>query len=521
MRRATPQVRGRLVRLLPEAVLLLSLVGLHLGYLSFPPEDPDVGGITYNAMLISRGMVPYRDSFEQKLPGAFFLVAAWTRLLGERVTALTIASLAWSAAHLVAILWGVTRLWGVGPARWAGIAFVLASTAPVISGRCPNYEVWMTMPLTWGLLVLMTPGEGFARLVGAGFLLAFGVSVKQQASFSCLPVLLWLVQRVRRERRGALRPVASLALGAVLVPSAILAYFLVVGELATFVRMVDPRGAIAYAAGGGAPAGLVWRIARQETMRVVREMPLLYHAGTVVIVASIWQAVGRRGLGSVQASLVLWILGGALGVSSGMRFYTHYYVQLVPPLCVAVGWLSHRLSEPRARSPFAALLLASILAWPSLGRVGHDLRMAWWQTKFALQGRPMPSPPSVELARTIRSATPPGAPILVWGHAEDLYFLAGRLAPTRYYKYFAFLAPPPVTWGPPALNPRASDHVERFLRQIAARPPSAIVVCTSMGSAPPDLLPEFARFLRAYRHQATFDGLQLWLPGDDPSGGET
>ncbi|MBN1425841.1 glycosyltransferase family 39 protein [Candidatus Fermentibacteria bacterium] len=499
-----------------DALIVASLMAIHGGYISFPPEDPDVGGITYNAMLINRGLVPYRDSFEQKLPGAFFLAAGWTRLLGESTFGLNLAALLWSAVHLIVLLWGVRRLWGSGPSRWAGIAFVIASTAPVLSGRCPNYELWMTTPITWGILLLMTATKGgLLRLGCAGFLVASGALVKQQAAFSCLPLILWAVIWKKNTRRG-MKEMVAVAAGAALAAVPIVAFFLAKGELSTFLRMIDPRGAAAYAAGGGAAAGVVWRIARQETMRVVREMPLLYYAGTAVLATLPWSWVQREPRDDRLSLLASWILGAALGVAAGMRFYTHYYVQLIPPLCLSVGWVASQLRpswRASSRHTAAAFLLVATLAWPSLGRVAHDARMAWWQAKFALLGRDMPAIAPLRLAEVIRQCTQPDTPILVWGHAEDLYFLTGRLAPTRYYKYYAFLSPPPTTWGVPTMNPQAADHSARFLHELTKEPPSAIVVSSLVGSAPPDIFPEFQAFLMTgYRHEAAFDGLDLWLP---------
>lgn len=515
-------MRRPLRALAPEGVIVCLLVALHWGYLSFPPEDPDVGGITYNAMLINRGMVPYRDTFEQKLPGAFFIVAAWLRVVGETVVGLNVAALAWTTVHLIVLMWGVRRLWGAAPARWAGVAFALAFTAPVVSGRCPNYELWMTMPITWSLLLLSAvPGAGRWTLAFAGFLAAAGVMVKQQAAFSCLPVLVWAFTRVRADRMRGAKEVAALACGAVVCVAPLVAFFAAHGEWGTFLRMIDPRGATTYAAGGGAPSALIWRIARQETMRVVREMPLLYYAGTALLATIAWHLTRPRLGAPPAAMLIAWIIGSAMGVGAGMRFYTHYYVQLIPPLSVAVGWLASQMRPSLrggAREAAAAFLLIATMAWPSLGKVTGDARMAWFQTKYVALGRTMPKVPPVQLAAHIRAVTPHDGPILVWGHAEDIYFLANRLAPTRYYKYFGFLSPPPTTWGPPTLNPLAAPHAERFLREIAARPPSAIVVSTAPGDAPPTVLPGFERFLASYRPERSFGELQLWLPRDGANG---
>ena len=80
-------------RTLPEILILLLLVGIHLVTLSYPPSDPDVGDITYNGMLLNHGMVPYRDSFEQKFPVAFFLAGGVIGLFGTSVTGFNVVGL--------------------------------------------------------------------------------------------------------------------------------------------------------------------------------------------------------------------------------------------------------------------------------------------------------------------------------------------------------------------------------------------------------------------------------------------
>jgi hypothetical protein len=251
-------------------------------------------------------------------------------------------------------------------------------------------------------------------------------------------------------------------------------------------------------------------------------MPLLYYAGTALLAAAAWHWVRSRDWNGLSLPAA-WILGAAVGVTAGMRFYTHYYVQLIPPLCIAVGWVIAQLRPSlgsSSREAAAVFLLAATLAWPSTGRVIQDARMAWWQARFTLQGLEMPAIASVRLAQTIRRDVAPQEKILVWGHAEDIYFLTNRLAPTRYYKYYAFLTPPPTTWGPPAFNPHAADHAARFLHDITVHPPGAIVVSSLMGSASPTIFSEFHTLLTTrYRHDASFDGLELWLPQPLPATG--
>jgi hypothetical protein len=498
----------------PEVVLLLFLTAIHVGTISFPPRDHDIGGITYNGMLLNRGMVPYRDSFEQKFPMAFFIVGGIIALFGASVKGFNVAALLWAAGHLAVLWWGANRLWGRGPARWVAIAYILASTASVV-GASPNYEHWMCMPVTAGLLILLVSSQRPFVLLAGGASLAFGVLVKQQAAFSALPIIVWAGAELRRSMQTGARRVAIAAVGATIPVVFILLYFAVNGELGNFLQMINPRGAVTYAAGGSVSGNIVWYIARKETTKIVHAMPFLYYAGTALILSLMWRIVGRRQIPLEESFLVLWILGSAIGVASGMRFYEHYYVQLIPVLSLAVGWLISRFSKvgsQRATPVIPALFMCSILLWSSFGETVHHMRMAWWQTKYAFMGKQMPPTLEQRLSRVIASRVSPEETILVWGHAEDMYFLSNRMAPTRYYKYYAFMAPPPTTYGPLTLSPAASEHAEQYLADIAEQPPVAVVVSRGTSDAPIGAFPRFETWLReGYRRVSAVEHLELWL----------
>ncbi len=512
--------------ILIDLLIFVLLAGSHFGNLSSPAENQDVGGITYNAMLLNHDMVPYRDSFEQKLPGSFFITAVIIRLCGASVIGLNLFALLWNMLHLAVIMWGARRLWGPGPARWAGFAFVLATTAPAAEGMCPNYEFWMGLPTTTGLVLLLcTRGGSPIRLFCAGFLVVAGILIKQQAAFSAVALLIWIIALMKANPRDTLRQILSLGVGALAAILPILCFFFVKGELWTFLSMINPRTALVYAAGNQTPVSLLWKIMRQETTKVVHDMPILYYAGTAFLCHSGWRALSRRGGDFTRWFLVCWILGAAVGITAGMRFYAHYYLQIVPPLCLAVGWLAAQITpSPRsAPSQFvAALLLVSVLVWSSMDDTLHHARMGWWQLKFAALGREMPGTAEQRVATIIKTDTPEDATILVWGHAENMYFLSDRLAPTRYYKYWAFLTPPPATYGAPVLNPAATRHAEQFLREISESPPAAVVITSALNSATVDIFPAFKnRLEQGYRREAIVDHLELWLKRPFPGSGQT
>ena len=512
-------------KFIPEIVLILVFMGMHIGYLGYPPPNPDVGGITYNGMLLNNGLVPYRDSFEQKLPGAFFITGLIIGIFGASVTTLNAVGMFWNAIHLMVILWGTRRLFGIGASRWAGIAFIFAMSATAAEGFCPSYELWMTMPVTAALFILLLrEATDWKWLLWSGILLSVGSLAKQQVVFSLLPVCLWAIRTIAGEKKREICNIGWLIIGGLLPIAAILGYFAYVGELGTFLSMIDPRNAMVYSAGGRSPAWVIWHVARQETMSIVHVMPLLYYAGTALILITLWKLI-RTGRISFEISFIfLWILGAVLGVISGMRFYSHYYLQLVPVLSLAVGWLYQSLSRTSASSHRAIyhITFAAVLLWASLGEFIRHTRMAWWQTKYTVQGKQMPRVVKQKIADIIKTETPTDSPILVWGHAEDMYFICDRLAPTRYYKYYAFLMPPPTNYVYPQINIAAREHIARYLEEITGDPPSAVIVTSGMSSAPIDILPEFRDWLISnYALRFAEDEHELWLRKERKTFSET
>jgi len=502
-------------KFIPEIILVLVFMGMHIGYLGFPPPNPDVGGITYNGMLLNNGLVPYRDSFEQKLPGAFFIVGGIIGIFGVSVTALNVIGMIWNTVHLLVILWGTRRLFGIGASRWAGTAFIFAIAASASEGFCPSYELWMTLPVTAGLFILLLkPSEQWKWLLGAGLLMSMGSLAKQQVIFSLLPAVLWAIRAIGGARQKTIRSIAWLIAGGIIPVAAILVYFLCAGELQTFLSMIDPRNAMVYAAGGRSPGWIIWHVARQETTSILNAMPLIYYAGTSFLIMTVWKLVRSRKITFETSFIFLWIFGAAFGVVSGMRFYSHYYLQLVPVLCVTVGWLYVSLSRHTSSTNRLVIhvTFAAILLWASLGEFIRHGRMAWWQTKYAIQGKQMPRVVKQKIADMIELKTPPDSPILVWGHAEDMYFICDRLAPTRYYKYYAFLMPPPTNFAYPQINTAAREHITRYLEEIMGNLPSAVIVTSAMSSAPIDILPAFRDWLLShYALKMAEDEHELWL----------
>ncbi len=488
------------------AVVLL----LRAGFMGLPFGDPDLGGIAYNAELLLEGHAPYRDSFEQKLPGTFLLWAAIFGVGGRGPTSIAVASLVWYACLALMVHYISRSLWGEGAAFAAAILYALFSSSAAVAGTIPNYETWMTLPLLLGFFLVlgwMRTGS-LSALLGAGAAASAGLLMKQQAVFNVALLavgVFWVGWRRRSRVFGGLTSVSLLAAGGVIPVFGVLVFLLAKGAWAELVECLHPRGLAVYST--AAPWRVVWELGAKQTRQVMLEGFALWVLGLS------GAALLLRRSSSVQGEkrwLVLgWGAASFAGVVAGVRFFGHYYQQFLPFLAMGAAsfWATVR---PRLRSGVGVLLALTVLlsGWRT---IVVSERVLWWRVKNIVTGSHVPPSLSQRVAAYLSSRTSSDESIYVWGHGEDIYHLAGRFAPTRYYKYWVFLNPPPIGARRLTANRAAGSYLSEFLTDLNARAPRFIVLDPRWSEASPDLVPEFARFLRRrYRPVRRFESVQVW-----------
>jgi 4-amino-4-deoxy-L-arabinose transferase-like glycosyltransferase len=133
----------------------------------------------------------------------------------------------------------------------------------------------------------------------------------------------------------------------------------------------------------------------------------MYLAGLALL---IFAAVRRR---ATDLFLAAWLLGGVVGVVSAKSFYDHYFLQLLPVLCVILGVLFARLGHA---------------AWLRAGFVVAALALPAWAAKISISHILAPDIPG-EVGAALRAQ--PGS-LYVFDTQPIIYALAGKIPPTRF-----------------------------------------------------------------------------------------
>jgi 4-amino-4-deoxy-L-arabinose transferase-like glycosyltransferase len=414
---------------------------LRLPAFSTPVFNSDETFLATQAHVLNDGGQLYQDAIDRKPPLVPYVYAA-TFAFFETTALWSVRLVAMLAVALTALLLAIEarRRYGARAGWIAGILFVVAmvSFAPQ-DGQAANFEVFMLPSMTAAVLFARR-GRGFL----AGVAIAAATLAKQTGAATLLPVV-YLIAR-SRGKKGIAGVFAGFSIPTVLVALAMgpaqLFYWTVLGN-GSYVGMKTMSTVV------------LTTFLFMTGMWAVCNLPLLWK------IPSAWKQRRLAALdGQRDTDLWLWLLSAAVSVAVGLRFFGHYYIQLIPPLVLlAAGALT------RGRAVWARRTVAFALA------VGFMFSVAGYVYR---PGVPEPNYESV--SRYLATTTNPDDPIYVWGSVPEIYWASGRRPATR------FLTAPFLTGNYPGRPPEdantGSDTAnawEDFYEDFTAHPPKYFV----------------------------------------------
>ncbi len=441
------------------------------------------------AQVLNAGGRLYVDTVDRKPPVVPYLYAAVfdvtgsdglasVRVLAVFVQALTALLLAAEARRRFARRNGARHA-----ALAAGLLYLLAATAfRPADAQAANYEVFM-LPVMTGAVMLGARG----RTAAGGIALGFATLTKQTAGAALLP-LAWLAWQRRRWR--------GLAVLAVSFAGPILAAALLFGPRDFFSWVftsnggyLDPEGVLGYA------------------LRLGASQTAWFVFGSVALIALLPFAWRDR---REDADLWLWLVSGVFAVVAGLRFFPHYYLQLLPPLTLLAvrGLCSRRLASHR---PWAFAAVAILAVVPT----------AYFLRQAVAGGNSRDTTIALDVGAYVRAHTTPDQRVMVWGQAPEVYWSSDR-RPAIRFATTGFVTGtsggrPPDHVGEQYAVPGAWTDV---LDDLRAHPPTLVVNMSTADQRqaahyPPSRFPQFAQFLRrgGWHEVARVDGAQILRPG--------
>jgi len=448
-------------------------VGLRWRCVNIPLER-DEGEYAYIAQRMLVGEVPYRDIFDQKPPGVFFVYLVPVAVFGDSVAAIHITMYLWTAATAAVLFLVTRRVAGESAAAWSVLIFALLTIDPSWQATAANTEQFMLLPMTaslWLALRAMDRGSRLAWLgCGAAAMAAcwFKQVAATQVGFVAVLAAAW-AWRTRRAIGAIVVDLLAYAGGVAAVFVPVAGYFALRGAWAEFVDCVWTHN-VSYA------SRVPWAVGRELLVNQYE----LQRGGlwlVVLLAAASAVNVSRRGR-RVAAFHAGWLLFSAIGVSIGLMFRGHYFVQLAPALASAAGTtVAWALSLPLGRIPTIArqagvVFAASLVVLP--GVYAH--REFYFQATSAEQVGILyganPFEQNRALADVIQGHTTVSDRVLIFGSEPQFLFHSARKSATRYIFFYPLFMDLPGT----------VERQREALREIEAARPRCILLTNLQAS---------------------------------------
>jgi hypothetical protein len=475
------------------------LVALYLlGHLLLFQYGRDQGIYAVVGRTIVEGGVPYRDAWDFKPPGIFFVYAGARLLFGSAMYGIRLLEVL-GMLSLVPAFAILSRRF-VGSAKPALLAAALSTMA------CVQLEFWNTaqpesfaaVALAWALVAATGPsavqGGLVARRQGLSWLLVgvlYGTAgvFKPQLAGGVI-VTPWLIGLARASAAGvraagprqvlraSLPPLGVMALGASLPIACAVVYFVAHGSLGWMIETLFafvPQ----YSKLGHATQSLPALLGRGLLGSVVGYSRHNVFGLVLLAALPVLAPREREGVAHVVAVVLFPIVG--IGVQA--KFFPYHYGTVLPFLSLLGGWGCWKLWLRARHALIPALLTLAAACWLRDPRLIPPYHASLWdrnwvrlmlvfgheEDRVELQdllhtAADVRAGDNRRAAAWIEGHTRADAPVFVWGFEPVIYDLAGRSAATRYI----YNVPQRVPW--------ALKHRGILLDDLRQRVPAVVVV---------------------------------------------
>ena len=388
------------------------------------------------------GHLPYIALWDNKPVGIYAIFTVFQDIFGDRLFAMRIAVVIFVAATAFVIfkIAGTMRYHDKRllnrSGLLAGLAFILCSISN--DGLAANTELFMITFTSLAVLCAVHPihfkNTPARRGFLTGLLLGISLMIKFVVIFEIPAILfaLLFLHRAVTPRQIAAILLACLAGGLLPALLTVLLYFYS-GHLDQLIYSDIGANFLRESVG--------FRLVFSDIAAKILKWFPLYCAAFIMVFSlafailkapqNTFQDTGRR----FQEFLVLWLLGAALGIISGKSFYSHYFIQILPPLCICLAWAIIAFAQGMNSRSFrvAGALLCSIFLIPAMSAA-----ITIWISLHAImtvQGGKISfhADASQQIADDI-SRVDPGhsAKLYVFDYEPIIYVLADAVPPTRF-----------------------------------------------------------------------------------------
>ena len=430
------------------AAIMLFTAVIRIRLLDVPLER-DEGEYAYAGQFILRGVPPYAQVYNMKMPGIYVAYALILAVFGQTHIGIHLGLLVINAATVFLMFLLAKRLFGPLTGVAAAVAFALLSLGQSsVQGVSANAEHFVILPALGGILLLLraVDYQKWLSLLAGALLLGLAFLMKQHGAAFIVFAGLYLFFRELRRRPFTWKPFVArciLFLAGVLLPFALTC--LVLWWFGVFERFWSWTFdyALEYVTTVPLSVGVV--TLKRNLTKVVMSAVLLWILVGIGLTGLLWNKKARRHWVFVIGFLVF----SFLAVCPGFYFRSHYFVLLLPAvaLLAGIGAACVQSLFARSRSVLVTRAVPILLVLVVLFHTAYQQRNFFFTMTPTMISRTIygrnPFPESLEIARFIKEHSTEDDRIAVIGSEPQIYFYSNRRSATGYVYTYALMEPRP------------------------------------------------------------------------------
>jgi 4-amino-4-deoxy-L-arabinose transferase-like glycosyltransferase len=470
--------------------------------------------------ILLHGGLPYVDVADNKPPLLYYWYSLVWGIFGEsNTTALHVIGMAWVGATCYLIFKIAQRAATPRAGYFSALNYAIFTTTFVPSYIALHATLIMALPLclsVWALIRWHDTNRP-RWMILSGMCCGLAIFFKFQALVQ-IAFILWAVgylyfRRLNRMWDSLFPGLIGFIIGVGAVITAVLGFLHHHHILQEFYD-VTWKASVTYMKEGESAGDFWGRFASHVGSYVAATFPLWIALG-----AQLFHRFSKYITGApINRPIPTWIWGWFLfsipAVLAGGRFYGHYFIQLLPPLCIIAG-ITWNAWWTRSRGTRAFIVTSlAILA------VGWMVPRVWFQEfadRFNIQNIRVEQ----KIGDYLKTHSPEDSTLFVWGVDPSVYFFANRAPATRFLWSDGLVGRLPGVIETQTGAHDTSMYInpqnwQQFLSDFNAHPPLYIVDCASgnlrdYGKFPIQSYPAFFKIVQFhYRPETAIEGVILY-----------
>ena len=424
------------------AALLLVLVFLVHSIRSkflLMPFERDEGIYSYFGTLVLEGKIPYKDFYESKFPGLFYLYAFMVKFFGNTVEGMHTGFMWMNLFTLVFVYFASRSLFSPIAGIISAITYAFVSLTPNLSGFTVQSEQGVAFFISVGLFfyALAKKQNNPYYYLCMGIAMALSFMVKTSGIFLVLwgglIIILDFLFTKPKKINLLLRPLLAYSAGGISILTIFFTMIYLKGSFQemiwwTYIHPKEYVSAVPYEEG--------IKYFKYTRDAIFQNYKFFWVQGLLVLPLCLFKVVPYK-----LKFLAVTLLGFSfLTIVPGFYFYGHYWIQMIPGFALVAG-LTYYCVDTILKSKFQLLAAKAKYVYLTvflLASLSHltTLKSYYFHPNYEVILRQVygnnPFPEAMEIGDYINAHSKPEDNITLIGSEPEIYFYTKKKSPSRH-----------------------------------------------------------------------------------------